>query len=47
VAEAVPGDGKDFRWADGEHEGGPGIVLKAILTDFVLPSPVHFCAQLR
>ena len=40
VAEAALGEGKDFRWADSEHEGGPGVVSKAIVTDLVLPSPV-------
>ena len=30
VAEAALGEGKDFRWADGEHEHGPGFVSKAI-----------------
>ena len=40
VAEAALCEGKDFRWADGEHERGPDVVSKAILTDLVLPSPV-------
>src|SRR3984885_8778578 len=40
VAEAALGEGKNFRWADSEHEDGPGAVSKAILTDLVLPSPV-------
>ncbi|HEV2924030.1 MAG TPA: hypothetical protein VGW98_08350, partial [Solirubrobacteraceae bacterium] len=36
VAEAALGEGKDFRWADSEHERGPDCVSKAILTDLVL-----------
>ena len=40
VAEAALGEGKDFRWADSEHERGPDMVSKAILTDLVFPSPV-------
>src|ERR1700704_3847069 len=40
LAEAALGESKDFRWADSEHEDGPDVVSKAILTDLVLPSPV-------
>src|SRR4030088_1583738 len=40
VAEAALGEGQDFRWAGGEHERGPDVVSKAILTDLILPSPV-------
>src|SRR3984885_3145796 len=44
VAEAALGEGKNFRWADSEHEDGPGAVSKAILADLVFPSPVPlFC----
>lgn len=35
VTEAALGEGKDFRWADSEHEHGPDAVSKAILTDLV------------
>ncbi len=34
------GEGKDFRWAHGEHEHAAGFVAKTILIDVVLPSPV-------
>ena len=40
LGETALGEGKDFGWADGEHEHGPDLVSKAILTDLVLPSPV-------
>ncbi|MGZ6589934.1 MAG: hypothetical protein ACXVHX_37495 [Solirubrobacteraceae bacterium] len=32
MAEAAVGEGKDFCWVDGEHERGPDVVPKAILT---------------
>src|ERR1700729_4642441 len=40
VTEVSLGEGKNLRWADSEHERGPRVVSKAILTDLVLPSPV-------
>src|ERR1700735_2529045 len=40
VAEAPLCEGKDFRWADGEHERSSGVVFKAVLTDLVIPSSV-------
>jgi hypothetical protein len=42
VGETALGEGKDFGWADREHECGPDVVSKAILTDLVSPSPVPF-----
>lgn len=40
LGETALGEGKDFGWAHSEHEHGPDIVSKAMLTDLVLPSPV-------
>jgi len=40
VAEAALGEGKDFCWADREHERGPSIPSEAILADLVVPSSV-------
>jgi len=40
VAEAALGESEDFRWANSEHERGPDVVSKAILTNLVSPSAI-------